>query len=319
MIRSHWIIALLAALLIGLPVSAQETIALPQATPELFNTQTDPVSLIGAYYNAISRGEYVRAYGYWEQAPRNQTEAQFEAGFADTQTARAIVRLPIFTDAGAGNIFASLPTLVTALRRDGTQQFYTGCFVVHKTNVPVGDAIEPDPNWYLREGTLKQQTTPNFDTLNNVCDETDTLTSGLYPPSQLEPTELIQSYFSAIATGDFVLVGSYWENPPGDLFVPSYSAVLTGAPSIDVYVNPMYFSEGAAGSIYANVPVLTVVTAADNTPYYITGCYIVRKSNVPAGNATEPDPNWHFYNATFSQAADTLSAINTLALGCSPQ
>jgi len=317
MIRS--IFLLLVALFIGLPVSAQRTTALPESTPNTFTTQTDPVSLIGAYYNAISRGEYDRAYSYWEQAPRNQSEAQFAAGFADTQTARAIIRLPIFTDAGAGNIYASIPTLVTALRRDGTQQFYTGCFVAHKTNVPVGNAAEPDPNWYLREGTLRQQTAPNFSTLDTACDETDTLTSGLFSVSQFEPPELIQSYFSAIATGNFPLAASYWENPPGDLFAASYSSIVTDAQGIELYVNPEIYASGAAGSVYANIPALALVTAADNTPYFLTGCYIVRRSNVPAGNATEPDPNWYFYNATFSQAVDAASAVDILAAGCEPQ
>ena len=315
MIRSHWFIVLLAALFIGLPVSAQQTSGLPQTTPESFTTQTDPVSLIGAYYNAISRGEYDRAYGYWEQAPRNQTEAQFAAGFADTQTARAIVWLPVFADAGAGNVYASIPTLVTALRRDGTQQFYTGCFIAHKTNVPIGNATEPDPNWYLREGHLRQQTTPDFNTLTSVCDETDTLTSGLFPPSQLEPSELLRSYFSAVATGDFSLAQTYWENPPGDLFTAAYSPVLTGAQQIDLFVNPEIYSSGAAGSIYATIPALTIITT-NNTPYYVTSCYIVRKSNVPAGNATEPDPNWHIYNAAFIPVTDALTAVNTLAAGC---
>lgn len=318
MIRSHWIVILLAALLIGLPVSAQETTGLPQSTPDSFITQTDPASLIGAYYNAISRGEYDRAYGYWEQAPRNQTAAQFAAGFADTQTARAIVRLPIFAGAGAGNIYASIPKLVTALRRDGTQQFYTGCFVLHKTNVPIGNAAEPDPNWYLREAHLRQQTTPDLNTLNDVCDQTDTLGSGLFSPSQLEPPELLQSYYSAIAAGDFVLAASYWENPSGDLFAAAYSPVLAGAQQIELFINPEIYASGAAGSIYATIPVLTVITSS-NTAYYVTGCYTVRKSNVPAGDSAEPDPNWRIYDATFNPAADVLSAINTLANGCPPQ
>lgn len=315
MIRFRWILLLLAALFIGLPVSAQQTSGLPQTTPQSFTTQTDPVSLIGAYYNAISRGEYDRAYGYWEQAPRNQTAAQFAAGFADTQTARAIVRLPIFADAGAGNIYASIPTLVTALRRDGTQQFYTGCFVLHKTNVPIGNASEPDPNWYLREAHLRLQTTPDFTTLASVCDQTDTLGSGLFPQSQLEPPELLQSYYSAVATGDFGLAASYWENPPGDLFTAAYSPVLSGAQQIELFINPEIYGDGAAGSIYATIPALTLITT-NNTPYYVTGCYIVRKSNVPVGNATEPDPNWRIYNAAFNPVADALTAINTLAAGC---
>src|SRR5262245_4349722 len=88
---------LLPVLIITLPVAAQQATPpplLPATTPDEFTTRTDPASLIGAYYNAISRGDYARAYSYWESAPGNQTETQFAAGFADTLSARAIVRLP---------------------------------------------------------------------------------------------------------------------------------------------------------------------------------------------------------------------------------
>src|SRR6266545_161224 len=79
-------------------VSAQQAPSTPllSTTPPVeFTVQTDPVSLIGAYYNAITLGDYARAYGYWIQAPNNQTESQFQAGFADTLSASAIVRLPV--------------------------------------------------------------------------------------------------------------------------------------------------------------------------------------------------------------------------------
>ncbi|MFN8378216.1 MAG: hypothetical protein U0452_06045 [Anaerolineae bacterium] len=146
-------IVVMSLMLVG-AVGAQQN---PNAFP--FTVTTDPASLIGSYYNAISLRDYPRAYSYWETPPGNQSEAQFAAGFSDTASAIALVAVPYLTDAGAGNIYASLPTVVIAQRTNGTQVYYTGCFVVHKTNVPVGNATEPNPNWYLRSAHLVPVTT----------------------------------------------------------------------------------------------------------------------------------------------------------------
>jgi len=147
--RSLMLLAVLAlSLLLAGAVGAQD----PNSFP--FTTTTDPASLIGSYYNAISLRDYPRAYSYWETPPNNQTLDQFTAGFSDTVSAVALVTVPYLTDAGAGNVFASLPTVVIARRTNGTQAYYAGCFIAHKTNVPVGTATEPDPNWFLRSADL---------------------------------------------------------------------------------------------------------------------------------------------------------------------
>lgn len=319
MVRWKWIISLIVSgCFLVSSVSAQQVTPTPPL-PDEFTTQTDPASLVGAYYNAISRGDYARAYGYWEQAPNNQTEAEFAAGFADTASANVLVRLPIFIDAGAGNLYASLPTLVIGNRVDGSTEFYTGCFIAHKTNVPVGDAPEPDPNWYLQEGDLRQIQTPDLAALDTACAETYTLTTDPNSVvSQLDPIQLVGSYFSLIARGQSGDALALWENPPGDLFQAAYGQVINAAESFNVYVNPVAYREGAAGSIYTSVPVLVVMHNADNMYLYlsITGCYVARLSNVPVGDAEAPDPNWHFYDTSLNLVADTISAMFITSESC---
>jgi hypothetical protein len=279
-----------------------------------FIQQDEPAALVAAYYDAITLKDYARAYSYWEQAPRNQTEAQFAAGFADTASASAIIRLPIFQDAGAGNIYAEMPTLVTAVRNNNTTVYFAGCFTAHKTNVPVGNATEPDPNWYLRTGTLRQASTPNLTALDTVCQQTETLVDPINSGgSQLDPVQLIQSYFVQVANG--ITGDSYWPN--GDAFAAQYGQNITPATGISVYVNPKIVQEGAAGSIFASIPALTILTNG-NTTTYVVGCYTARRVNVPVGNATEPDPNWHFENATLSTIADGPAAVAWLNQGCAP-
>ncbi|MEO8611208.1 MAG: hypothetical protein ABI690_25150 [Chloroflexota bacterium] len=320
MYRSARFIGLIISSLLFISVvSAQQatpTPLLPTTPPDEFIAQTDPASLIGSYYNAITLGDYPRAFSYWIQAPNNQTEPQFAAGFSDTLSASALVRLPIFEDAGAGNVYASIPTLVTAERRDGSTVFFAGCFTAHKSNVPVGNATEPDPNWYLQKGVLKQVQTPDFTVLDTACDTEYSLTDDPnLVPSQLDPVQLIESYFSMLITGKVVDAGALWENP-GDQFLGAYGKEVEASLSINLYVNPVIYGDGAAGSIYASIPALVVTNSPANTHLYITGCYVVRLSDVPVGDATTPDPNWHFYNATFNLVNDAPSAIALLNQSC---
>ncbi len=310
--RRIWIlITVILSLCFVFPTVAQTPV------PMQFATQTDPASLIGSYYNAITLMDYPRAYSYWESAPGNRTEAQFAAGFSDTLSAQVLVQLPIFEDAGAGNVHASIPTLLIANRKNGTQAYYTGCFITHKTNVPVGNATEPDPNWYLQSATLKQQSTLNLTALATACAQPVSLMDGTVPLSQLDPLQTVASYFTALATGQ--VATTYWEDPNNDVVYQTYGKELTHQVSLDLYVNPVIDAEGAAGSVYAMVPALVVLNTPDNSHMYLTGCYTLRKSNIPVGNATEPDPNWHFYNAAIGElGTDVSAAIATVAQGCTP-
>ena len=310
--RQNWIIATVLLIMVTVWPAAAQT---PTPVPMEFAQQSDPASLIGSYYNAITLGDYQRAYRYWESAPGNSTEAQFAAGFADTAGAQVLVQVPIFEDAGAGNVHASIPTLVIATRKDGTQAYYAGCFITHKTNVPVGNATEPNPNWYLQSAKLKQQSTLNLTALASACSQPVSLTDGLVPAGQLDPLQTVQSYFTALATGG--VSAGYWENSTNDVVYQTYGKELTHQLSLELYVNPQIFADGAAGSIYAMVPALVVLNAPDNNKSYLTGCYTTRLSNVPVGNATESDPNWHFYNATLGTlSTDVSAAISTVAQGC---
>lgn len=305
--RLGFLIAFLLMSVLAVPVAAQ-------TPPFEFNSQADPASLIGSYYNAITLGDYQRAYGYWESAPGNRTEAQFAAGFADTASAQVLVQLPIFEDAGAGNVHASVPTLLIANLRNGTQTYYTGCFITHKTNVPVGNATEPNPNWYLQSAKLTKQTTPNLSALATACAQPASLMDGLVPRGQLDPLQTLQSYFAALATGG--ISNTYWQDPTGDVIYQTYGKELTHQLSLDLYVNPVIDQQGAAGSAYATVPALVVLNQSD-WHSYLTGCYIMRKSNVPVGNATEADPNWYFYNANLGGfVSDSSAAVLTVAQGC---
>jgi hypothetical protein len=119
----------------GVPAPAQVSYA----------DQNTPVDLLASFYNAVNRQEYERAYGYWESPPSPYD--QFAQGYADTASVQLIVQLPAFVDAGAGNLHAAIPTVLVAMKRDGSQQTFVGCYTTHKAN------IQPDV-WHLARATV---------------------------------------------------------------------------------------------------------------------------------------------------------------------
>jgi hypothetical protein len=316
-------LSVLAMLLVlVMPAAAQQatpTLAPPLTIPDTFDSQLDPAALVGSYYNAISRGEYQRAYNYWESAPNNQTEAQFAAGFSDTFGATAIVRLPIVTGVGAGNEYASMPTLVIGTRLNGTTVIYTGCFVAHKVNVPVGNATQPDPNWRLQTGNLRQQTSLNLGALDTACDNSLSLASNLNALSQFDPSLLVKSYYSAISQGLYSVAYSYWENAPNNQTEAQFAAGFADTVSVSTYIGLPIHSDAGAGNIYASIPTLVIAGRSNGTTAYFAGCFTAHKVNVPVGNATEPNPNWYLRDGNLRQVFSAVEGVNVVLEGCGAQ
>lgn len=93
------------------------------------DNRSDAVALMSSYVNAINRMEYVRAYSYWQTPPAGTFDS-FAAGF--TGTASVTVRFGTVTpDAGAGQIYYSLPVALTTTRTDGSTQLSVGCALMH--------------------------------------------------------------------------------------------------------------------------------------------------------------------------------------------
>jgi len=118
----------------------------PTPVTPLYISQDSPVDLLASFYNAIDRQEYGRAYGYWETSPGPYE--QFAQGYADTASVQLIVQLPAFIDAGAGNVYSNIATVLIATTREGDQQTFVGCYTTHKVN------IQPDV-WHLARATIK--------------------------------------------------------------------------------------------------------------------------------------------------------------------
>ena len=92
------------------------------------DNRSDAVALLSSYLNSINRQEYVRAFSYW-QTPASTYDA-FAAGYATTASITAQFGT-VTPDAGAGQIYYSLPVALKSSMTDGSLKTYVGCYVMH--------------------------------------------------------------------------------------------------------------------------------------------------------------------------------------------
>lgn len=295
------VLLLLAAIMTVMPNRAQEP------GSGIFDRATDPASLIGSYYNAIHTGDYPRAYNYWQTPPQGNTLQQFTAGFSDTISASVLVRLPILIDAGAGNLYASVPVVVSAQHTDGTFHVYIGCFTAHKANMPIGDAIEPPTDWQIQSGTLAERTNPDLAKADDACVVQSRLVEGGIAATYDDPLLTVQNYFVALATGAAGTAATLWHGT--DIFAAPFGQQIYYALDNDLFVNPVIYPEGTAGSTYATVPVLLLVTAPDDVQQYITACFVTRAVTAPQGDAGLVDTNFYLDGVTVQPPTGVISAL----------
>lgn len=287
-------------LLILVPAVSAQTVTVvppPEQPPLPLEFRTDPVLAVASYYNAIALGEFERAYGYWENGPVDgSTLAEFAAGYVDTIRVAAFMAAPVFEDFGAGNGFAQVPVLLTAEHTDGSRHNFAGCITVHKTNVPVGDATEPDPNWYLRDAEIDEVADFDLALLDNACELPVDDALAIYT-ARNSPIEVLGAYVNAITHRDYARAYGYWEIPPDNATLEQFASGYADTDSVLLIVRADAFVGGAAGSVFASIPTLLTATDAAGDKTFFGGCYVTRHSNVPVGDATEPAPEWWLYSA----------------------
>ena len=292
------------------PVGAQETLP--------FDVRDHPIYLLASYYNAITLQEYARAYSYWdENAPDRIGYAAFAQGFANVQTARALARLPIVSDVAAGTAHAEVPVVVQVTLKNGVEELYAGCFHVIRRNAPIGDPPVIDPNWYLYSATLQPAAGVDFVQATDACMLAESFPTPYGIDDQLSPPDLISSYYDAIAAGDYARAYAYWDGGPPGQTLPQFAQGFAGTEDVGVVVALSFHMDAAAGSAYTDFPLLITATN-EGLPQLFVGCVVARKSNVPVGDATSPDPNWSLYSADIQPVGTLNEGVQQVWEVCTP-
>lgn len=117
---------------------ATPAVAGPQAE-RYIDDRSSPERVVVSLYNAINRGEYLRAWSYFK-ADTAPPLGDFSAGYADT--AQVKLRLgEVQTEGAAGSIHSLVPIALQATGKDGTVTVFTGCYRL--TQVQPGAQAEP--------------------------------------------------------------------------------------------------------------------------------------------------------------------------------
>lgn len=95
--------------------------------------RSGPVEVLSSLFNAINRKEYVRAYSYWENAGTSKNVppfVQFQQGYAATASVQ-LTTGPVSSNAGAGQIYYTIPAVLIAQTTGGATQIFSACYILH--------------------------------------------------------------------------------------------------------------------------------------------------------------------------------------------
>ena len=118
------------------------------------------------------------------------------------------------------------------------------------------------------------------------------------PRSDAAAANVIRRYYSAINAHDYSIAWTQWgpDGRPGQRFA-DFEKGFADTRATRVTIGRMPPSEGAAGSIYATVPVTVDAQRDDGRPQRFVGHYVVRRVNdVPGASAEQL--RWHIDSAT---------------------
>lgn len=121
------------------------------------------------------------------------------------------------------------------------------------------------------------------------------------------PVDLLASYYNAVTRQEYERAYSYWQEPPLDY--ESFAGGYADTASVQVIVQPPTRIEGAAGSLYAEIPTFLIAQHHDGSVHSFSGCIVTRKSNI------EEDV-WHLYQARLAEVANNANIPALLATGC---
>ncbi|HWS99851.1 MAG TPA: META domain-containing protein [Pyrinomonadaceae bacterium] len=130
------------------------------------------------------------------------------------------------------------------------------------------------------------------------------------------PVALLASFYNAVNAKEYERAYRYWETPPGRLedFARGYAETA----SVQLIIEPPTLIEGAAGSLYSEVPAVIVARQRDGSERIFAGCYVTRKSNLRPSDIPKEEV-WRIYRASISPVTADSAIPKLLAQACRNQ
>jgi hypothetical protein len=136
--------------------------------------RSDAVLVLRSLFNAINRHEYLRAYSYWQDKTQVPSFDQFQKGYENTASVDLFTG-KVASDAGAGQVYYSVPTVLKSTTTTGEQQTFAGCYTLHLAQ-PAIQATPPFEPLGIRSGALSQvaSNANTADLLASACPQSGT-------------------------------------------------------------------------------------------------------------------------------------------------
>ncbi|BAY66208.1 hypothetical protein NIES22_63210 [Calothrix brevissima NIES-22] len=153
-----------------------------------------------------------------------------------------------------------------------------------------------------------QLSSVNSPSVANISDNSSLTSSPVSATANTADSQLkqaavrvIRDYYNAIARHDYKQAYSAWSEN-GAASKQSFAQFQQGfanTASVAVKVGEAGRLEGAAGSLYINIPVTVTAVTTKGTPQRFRGSYVLRRvHNVPG--STPEQRQWHIYSANIT-------------------
>jgi heat shock protein HslJ len=126
------------------------------------------------------------------------------------------------------------------------------------------------------------------------------------------PVSLLTSYYNAINMKEYGRAFRFWETPTDSL--EQFTRGFADTERVRLLVEPPSRIDGAAGSLYAEIPTILVARHRNGTERIFAGCYVLRRSNVRSSDGA--DDGWHIYKAKLRPAGANVSTPTLLDQTC---
>lgn len=256
------------AVVATLSVLACPAMAQTDEQPTYLDDRSTPEQLVLSYFNAINRGEYARAHGYFgaETAPgfdswqfRFDDVVKAEVGFGE-----------MAQEGAAGSIYYQFPVTVDYEHAEGQHHIERGCINIRWVN-PANQQRPPFTPMYILSADLhgveeEQGLAPAR------CFSAPNKDAGSPPmlDDRSTPEQVIRSYYNAIETGEYGRASAYLGKQPENYDAWWQSFADYGHAELS-FGMPSHYS--TAGYILFSVPVSVVVTASGGGEDWVeVGC-----------------------------------------------
>lgn len=243
------------------------------------------VQTIVSFYDLINQQKYQEAYAYWANGGKasNQTFDQFKSGYINTVRVSLQLGAVNNQSSQSDGLIAVPVTLESVVNvpnsNDQQVQQFSGTYTVQPAPSGQGGA------------TGQQIVSANIQPAN-----------GPLPPTAFnDPVQTLQNYYTALNRREFAPAYTYW-NDGGIASQQTFPQFAQGFADTDRvvvdYGTPQ--GQGAAGSLYTDIPVVIVATKNNRAKQSFCGTYTLRRLNVPPFDKL----GWRIESAKIAPTAD---------------